>query len=428
MAGRVRPPNKEGQPRTAGLKVMRAAPGEPVLIHGWLLAGPPGGSLGARVARSGKTQVLGRSRARFFHDSQIRPLWSITFTPGPGQMGQVSGNVRGGRVWRPPGRGPLGLGRHRGVIIDRKGDVKKTLAIFSLLIVLGAGWGPSARAAGENCAQARRLFEQSLAQLQAATQKKLLTRAVTLCPAYAEALNNLALLWEREGRLDRAASYYAKALEARPGFCAPLAGLGDIAYARGRYPQAVGYYLRFLEALPAEKKRGDPQGLSIHEPAYRAKLERSRLKASILQASMTQVVKGQSLVRGLYSPARHRGPGGEMLPERLALWLNFAPGKDHLGARARRQLGQLARALASPRLQGCRILIEGHASPGEVKGQAQGLSLRRAGQVRDLLVARGISPSRLQVAGLGLSRPLARPGQPKGQAVNRRVELVNLGR
>jgi outer membrane protein OmpA-like peptidoglycan-associated protein len=54
----------------------------------------------------------------------------------------------------------------------------------------------------------------------------------------------------------------------------------------------------------------------------------------------------------------------------------------------------------------------------------QQLSLQRAQAVRDYLVGRGIAPERCEVAGFGMSRPLADNRTAEGRANNRRVEII----
>jgi outer membrane protein OmpA-like peptidoglycan-associated protein len=57
----------------------------------------------------------------------------------------------------------------------------------------------------------------------------------------------------------------------------------------------------------------------------------------------------------------------------------------------------------------------------------QELSLKRAMAVRDYLIAQGVPASRIDVAGLGLSAPIADNATTDGRARNRRVEIVVSG-
>ena len=55
------------------------------------------------------------------------------------------------------------------------------------------------------------------------------------------------------------------------------------------------------------------------------------------------------------------------------------------------------------------------------------LSLRRASAVREYLIGQGIAPERIDVAGLGPSRPIEDNSTDQGRARNRRVEIVLSG-
>jgi OOP family OmpA-OmpF porin len=51
------------------------------------------------------------------------------------------------------------------------------------------------------------------------------------------------------------------------------------------------------------------------------------------------------------------------------------------------------------------------------------LSQRRAEAVRDYLVSKGISPSRLEAVGYGPTKPIASNKTAKGKGLNRRTEF-----
>jgi outer membrane protein OmpA-like peptidoglycan-associated protein len=72
-------------------------------------------------------------------------------------------------------------------------------------------------------------------------------------------------------------------------------------------------------------------------------------------------------------------------------------------------------------------MVEGHTDDtGSVTANTE-LSLRRAIAVRDYLIAQGVAASRIDVAGLGPSRPAADNATADGRARNRRVEIVVSG-
>ncbi len=77
-----------------------------------------------------------------------------------------------------------------------------------------------------------------------------------------------------------------------------------------------------------------------------------------------------------------------------------------------------------------RVMVEvaGHTDSVGSDSYNQGLSERRANTVRDYLMGKGISASRLTAAGYGEARPVATNDTKDGRHENRRVELVVLDR
>ena len=68
-------------------------------------------------------------------------------------------------------------------------------------------------------------------------------------------------------------------------------------------------------------------------------------------------------------------------------------------------------------------VVEGHTDSVGSDAYNQGLSERRAGAVRDVLVNQyGVESSRVQAVGYGESRPVADNASADGRAINRRVE------
>ncbi len=70
------------------------------------------------------------------------------------------------------------------------------------------------------------------------------------------------------------------------------------------------------------------------------------------------------------------------------------------------------------------VLIVGHTDSVGSEAYNLRLSQRRAQAVRDYLVRKGISASRLRVKGVGESEPVASNDTAEGRAQNRRVELL----
>jgi outer membrane protein OmpA-like peptidoglycan-associated protein len=99
----------------------------------------------------------------------------------------------------------------------------------------------------------------------------------------------------------------------------------------------------------------------------------------------------------------------------------FASGQTELLPSARNRLSEVADALKQ---SDSALTIEGHTDAQGPDAYNEELSLRRAEQVRDFLVSRGVPPDRISVRGLGEYRPVASNSTPVGRANNRRVEIV----
>jgi outer membrane protein OmpA-like peptidoglycan-associated protein len=69
------------------------------------------------------------------------------------------------------------------------------------------------------------------------------------------------------------------------------------------------------------------------------------------------------------------------------------------------------------------IIVEGHTDSVGKEDKNMELSRRRAEAVRDLLVQRGVSDSRIQVEAYGETRPIADNKSDSGRRLNRRVEI-----
>lgn len=69
------------------------------------------------------------------------------------------------------------------------------------------------------------------------------------------------------------------------------------------------------------------------------------------------------------------------------------------------------------------IRVEGHTDSVGPEEYNLELSYRRAEEVRDLLVARGVDPGRIEVVGFGETMPIATDDTEAGRQMNRRVEI-----
>ena len=105
--------------------------------------------------------------------------------------------------------------------------------------------------------------------------------------------------------------------------------------------------------------------------------------------------------------------------------VQFATGTANLNASAREGLARFAGIVAS--YPGLRFNVEGHTDSTGSLATNNELSLRRASAVREYLIGQGIAPERIDVAGLGPSRPIEDNSTDQGRARNRRVEIVLSG-
>ena len=69
------------------------------------------------------------------------------------------------------------------------------------------------------------------------------------------------------------------------------------------------------------------------------------------------------------------------------------------------------------------ILVEGHTDSMGSEIYNQQISERRATNVKNLLVQRGVPGHRINIPGHGDRRPVATNATPEGRRMNRRVEI-----
>lgn len=102
--------------------------------------------------------------------------------------------------------------------------------------------------------------------------------------------------------------------------------------------------------------------------------------------------------------------------------VHFATGSAQLEPRSQAALDKVARSLKlNPRVV---LGIAGHADSTGPAAVNKRLSMARAGAVREYLIAKGVSPSRLEVRGYGSGQPVADNDTQAGRAENRRVEMA----
>jgi outer membrane protein OmpA-like peptidoglycan-associated protein len=162
-------------------------------------------------------------------------------------------------------------------------------------------------------------------------------------------------------------------------------------------------------ARDAEAKvREADQGRRQPEDAEAKALAAEQAKAAALANELASL-KAQHTDRGMVLTV------GDVL---------FAPGKAEVGPGAQRSIDKLVEFLrAYPKRN---VLIEGHTDNLGNEDFNIKLSQQRADAVRDLLVARGVSPQRIQTKGYGPKFPVVENDSAAGRQQNRRVEVLVL--
>jgi OmpA-OmpF porin, OOP family len=108
----------------------------------------------------------------------------------------------------------------------------------------------------------------------------------------------------------------------------------------------------------------------------------------------------------------------------LSLQIQFDFNSATVKPESKDALANLATALQSKALMDAKFMIEGHTDAKGKVDYNQRLSQLRADSVREFLVSKGVTGSRLSAAGKGSSDP-ANSNDPNA-AENRRVKIVNL--
>jgi len=107
--------------------------------------------------------------------------------------------------------------------------------------------------------------------------------------------------------------------------------------------------------------------------------------------------------------------------------INFNFNSDVIRPESYHAVGLMADSLHHPVLLGYKFLIIGHTDGVGNREYNLKLSQRRAEAIRQALIQPfGVSPARLEAVGLG-EEQLRDPAHPDA-AVNRRVQLINIGR
>jgi OOP family OmpA-OmpF porin len=191
------------------------------------------------------------------------------------------------------------------------------------------------------------------------------------------------------------------------------------AYAQVSDPEAAAFECELTgecgeEAAPAAEQASEPARSGARTGSTRG----FTFQRQTPQGSQTQTTRRTSVASA-------------QMPENAAqviraadLKLTFLPGSAALTEGAKARLAKYATVLASPKLAGRKLRIEGHTDASGSARLNLDLSRKRAQAVADFLAASGVDASRVDVVGYGSSKPL--PGMAPQAAANRRVMAVLL--
>ena len=201
-----------------------------------------------------------------------------------------------------------------------------------------------------------------------------------------------------------------------------------------RTPTVEGYLCTFAGkcdgATPDRVTRDAPEtrgfrlarpgeGAEASPPAPVARTQRRPARSAVAERSgrsgRSSVGTRAYAAAAAAAPTANPGSG-----RRADLMIGFELNSDRLTPQGEAAAQVFAKSLLMPELQGHRFRIEGHTDERGGRGINVPLSVRRAQRVADYLIARGVSPARLETRGFGSSQPL--PGRSAASPANRRVE------
>ena len=125
------------------------------------------------------------------------------------------------------------------------------------------------------------------------------------------------------------------------------------------------------------------------------------------------------------STAPAPAPAAKPKPASINMQVNFEYNSAEIAGSSAKTMATLAKALASPQLEGRRFTVVGHTDASGSASYNKALSDRRAAAVRRYLIDSGIDAGRLRAVGKGES-DLLNSGDPNA-AENRRVEIQATG-
>jgi len=255
----------------------------------------------------------------------------------------------------------------------------------------------------------------------AAKLKKLLKRALALCPSHPEAHNNLADMLREEGRYAEAVDHYEQALRVRRYFPQAWNGLGEAYYKLEQFPLSLEAHLHVCKTNKESKAR-IKELLADNRYAITEENQILNKESLLLLYDKTRREEINNMLANCGLRAKMRN---------VIVFRNlvFNSGKATLIHASKQQLNTIAAALTV--IKPTRIKIGGHSDNQRWRGKSAteskrlnlALSQRRANTVKDGLITHGIHQRRVQAKGYGGSLPLVPGSSRAARAKNRRVEI-----
>ena len=118
-------------------------------------------------------------------------------------------------------------------------------------------------------------------------------------------------------------------------------------------------------------------------------------------------------------------PAAPAKPASINMQINFEYNSAEIAGSSEKTMATLAKALASPQLEGRKFTVIGHTDASGSAAYNRALSDRRAAAVRRYLMDNGVAASRLRAVGKGESQLLNADDPDAGE--NRRVEIQATG-
>jgi outer membrane protein OmpA-like peptidoglycan-associated protein len=284
------------------------------------------------------------------------------------------------------------------------------------------------------CDQANTLIKQVYALgNQPAQQKRLLQRALKLCPDFVPAHHNLGVIYENEHNDTKALHHYRQALKQRPDFYPSWVGIGDIYYKQKQLPLSLEAYLHACTRHPRARQRTSEL---LHENRYRTAKSGELIKHQSLellydQARLQKLYQLATQCRRQYkSVASAADTKAVLTPIVIFHNINFETGSAEINLKYQPQLDEFALVLSN-QYSNKMVYISGHSDEQAWAGETQArsyelnqqLSEQRAKAIKRALAQRGIPESNMTARGYGSSKPLAPGHTETAWAKNRRVEI-----